>query len=197
MTGAMTLKPPPLVLAVLVAIGGTLLALVLGLLSGSSGWGWPTHDIFWLIRLPRVLAAFGTGAALALAGALIQLVTRNPLGDPHVLGVTSGASVGALLAILLLPVGVPFGPEIGAVIGALLSMTLVFSLAWRSMGRGLALSAQPGTVVVLLVGVLVGAASGAAVSFILAVADDFKLRNLVFWLLGDLNGATLWWPAPR
>jgi len=103
--------------------------------------------------------------------------------------------VGALLAILLLPVGVPFGSEIGAVLGALLSMTLVFSLAWRSMGRGLALSAQPGTVVVLLVGVMVGAASGAVVSFILAVADDFKLRNLVFWLLGDLNGATLWWPA--
>jgi len=191
----MTLKPPPLLLAVLVAIGGMLLALALGLLSGSSGWGWPTHDIFWLIRLPRVLAAFGTGAALALAGALIQLVTRNPLGDPHVLGVTSGASVGALSAILLLPAGVPFGPEIGAVLGALLSMTLVFSLAWRSMGRGLALSAQPGTVVVLLVGVMVGAASGAVVSFILAVADDFKLRNLVFWLLGDLNGATLWWPA--
>ncbi len=132
---------------------------------------------------------------LALAGALIQLVTRNPLGDPHVLGVTSGASVGALSAILLLPAGVPFGPEIGAVLGALLSMTLVFSLAWRSMGRGLALRAQPGTVVVLLVGVMVGAASGAVVSFILAVADDFKLRNLVFWLLGDLNGATLWWPA--
>jgi len=191
----MTLKPPPLLLAVFVAIGGMLLALALGLLSGSSGWGWPTHDIFWLIRLPRVLAAFGTGAALALAGALIQLVTRNPLGDPHVLGVTSGASVGALSAILLLPAGVPFGPEIGAVLGALLSMTLVFSLAWRSMGRGLALRAQPGTVVVLLVGVMVGAASGAVVSFILAVADDFKLRNLVFWLLGDLNGATLWWPA--
>jgi iron complex transport system permease protein len=191
----MTLKPPPLMLAVLVAVAGILLAFSVGLLSGSSGWGWPTHDILWLIRLPRVLAAFGTGAALALAGALIQLVTRNPLGDPHVLGVTSGASVGALLAILLLPVGVPFGSEIGAVLGALLSMTLVFSLAWRSMGRGLALSAQPGTVVVLLVGVMVGAASGAVVSFILAVADDFKLRNLVFWLLGDLNGATLWWPA--
>ena len=191
----MTLKPPPLTLAALVAAGGVLLALALGLLAGSSGWGWPTHDILWLIRVPRVLAAFGTGAALALAGALIQLVTRNPLGDPHVLGVTSGASVGALLAILLLPASTHFGPEIGAMLGALLSMTLVFSLAWRSMGRGLALSAQPGTVVLLLVGVMVGAACGAVVSFILAVADDSKLRDLVFWLLGDLNGATLWWPV--
>ena len=195
MTPKMTLKPPPLTLAALVAAGGVLLALALGLLAGSSGWGWPTHDILWLIRVPRVLAAFGTGAALALAGALIQLVTRNPLGDPHVLGVTSGAAVGALLAILLLPASTHFGPEIGAMLGALLSMTLVFSLAWRSMGRGLALSAQPGTVVLLLVGVMVGAACGAVVSFILAVADDSKLRDLVFWLLGDLNGATVLWPV--
>jgi iron complex transport system permease protein len=191
----MILKSPPLALAMPVAACCVLLAFALGLFSGSSGWGWPTHDIFWLIRVPRVLAAFGTGSALALAGALIQLVTRNPLADPHVLGVTSGASVGALLAILLLPAGVNFGPEIGAMLGALLSMTLVFSLAWRSMGRGLALSAQPGTVVVLLVGVMVGSASGAVVSFILTVADDSKLRNLLFWLLGDLNGVTLWWPA--
>jgi len=191
----MIIKQPHLALATLVAGCSVLLAFALGLLSGSSGWGWPAHDIVWLIRVPRALAAFGTGAALALAGALIQLVTRNPLGDPHVLGVTSGASVGALLAILLLPAGMHFGPEIGAMAGALLSMTLVFSLAWRSMGRGLALSAQPGTVVVLLVGVMIGAACTGVVSFILAVADDSKLRNLVFWLLGDLNGATLWWPV--
>jgi iron complex transport system permease protein len=191
----MRLKSPPLALAMAVAACCVLLAFGVALSAGSSGWGWPAHDIFWLIRVPRALAAFGTGAALALAGALIQLVTRNPLADPHVLGVTSGASVGALLAILLLPAGMPFGPEIGAMLGALLSMTLVFSLAWRSMGRGLALSAQPGTVVVLLVGVMVGSASGAVVSFILTVADDSKLRNLLFWLLGDLNGVTLWWPA--
>jgi iron complex transport system permease protein len=191
----MILRPPPLVLACLLATLLVPAALLLGLLSGSSGWGWPNADILWLIRMPRVLAAFGTGAALALSGALIQLVTRNPLGDPHVLGVTSGASVGALLALLLLPEGFWLGPEIGAMLGALASMTLVFSLAWRSMGRGLAPSAQPGTVVVLLVGVMVGAACSAAVSFMLAVANDFQLRNIVFWLLGDLNGASIWWPV--
>ena len=191
----MTLKPPPIALATLVAACSVLLAFALGLLSGSSGWGRPTHDILWLIRVPRVLAAFGTGAALALAGALIQLVTRNPLGDPHILGVTSGASVGALLAILLLPVDTHFGTEFGAMLGASLTMTLVFSLTWRSMGRGLAPSAQPGTVVLLLVGAMVGTACVAIESFILAVADDSKLHSLVFWLLGDLNGATLWWPV--
>jgi iron complex transport system permease protein len=191
----MTLRPPPVALAVILSGCALILAFALGLLSGSSGWGVPSSEIFWLIRVPRVLAAFGTGAGLALAGALIQLVTRNPLGDPQVLGVTGGASVGALLAMLLVPASMHFGIEIGAMLGAMLSMTLVFSLAWRSMGRGLSPSAQPGTVVVLLVGVMVGAASAAVVSFILTVATDSQLRTIVFWLLGDLNGATLWWPV--
>jgi len=191
----MRLKSPPLTVATLVAACCVPVAVALGLLSGSSGWGWPAHDILWLIRVPRVLAAFGTGAALALAGALIQLVTRNPLSDPQVLGVTSGASVGAMLAMMLLPAGLRFGIELGAMAGALLSMTLVFTLAWRSMGRGLALSAQPGTVVVLLVGMMVSAACLSVVDFIVTVANDLQLRSIVFWLLGDLNGVTLWWPV--
>lgn len=190
----MTLRPPPLALATLLAALGVPAALLLGLLSGSAGWGWASPDILWLIRVPRVLAAFGTGAALALSGALIQLVTRNPLGDPYVLGVTSGASVGALFALMLAPAGMLFAPEIGATLGALGAMTLVFALTWRSLGRN-ALGAQPGTVVVLLVGVMIGAACSAVVSFMLAVAQDAQLRSLVFWLLGDLNGAALWWPV--
>jgi iron complex transport system permease protein len=96
---------------------------------------------------------------------------------------------------MLLPAGLHFGIELGATVGALLSMTLVFSLAWRSMGRGLALSAQPGTVVVLLVGMMVGAACLSVVDFIVTVANDVQLRSIVFWLLGDLNGVTLWWPV--
>lgn len=172
-----------------------LAVLALGLLSGSSGWGVSSHDILWKIRVPRVLAAFGTGAALALAGAIIQLVTRNPLGDPHVLGVTGGASVGAVLSILLVPAGSMWTLEIGAMLGALASMTLVFTLAWRNLGRGLSLGVQSGTAVVLLVGVMVGTACSAVVSFILALASDLQLRPIVFWLLGDLNGATLWSPV--
>ncbi|PAS95466.1 MAG: hypothetical protein BSR46_16980 [Candidatus Dactylopiibacterium carminicum] len=177
----------------LLAALATPAALVFGLMAGSAGWGWPSHEIFWLIRVPRVLAAFGTGAALALAGALIQLVSRNPLADPHVLGVTSGASLGAVL-MLAFAAGLPLAPEIGAVCGALGSMTLVFGLAWGGMNRGLSPSAAPGTVLVLLVGVMVGTVCGAGVSFTLSVANDSQLRNIVFWLLGDLNGASLWWP---
>lgn len=189
------LVTPSLVTAVTLAVVFVAAALALGVLSGSSGWGIPAHDILWKIRVPRVLAAFGTGAALALAGAIIQLVTRNPLGDPHVLGVTGGASVGAVLSILFVPTSFRWAIEIGAMLGALASMTLVFGLAWRNLGRGLPFAVQSGTTTVLLVGVMVGTACSAGVSFILALASDVQLRPIVFWLLGDLNGANLWSPV--
>lgn len=190
----MILKPPPLSRALLLAACGVPLALALGLLAGSSGWGWAQGDIFWLIRLPRVLTAFGCGAGLALAGALVQLVTRNPLGDPHVMGVSGGASVGALIALMLLPT-LPMAAELGATLGAVLAMVVVFALSWRALSRTQSVVGQPGTVVVLLVGVMVGMACSAGVSFMLAVASEQQLRSLVFWLLGDLNGAVLWWPV--
>jgi iron complex transport system permease protein len=189
------LVAPSLALSAIVSATFIVAVLALGLLSGSSGWGVPAHDILWKIRVPRVLAAFGTGGALALAGAIIQLVTRNPLGDPHVLGVTGGASVGAVLALLLVPAGSPLTVELGAMLGALASMTLVFALAWRNLGRGLPLAVQSGTAIVLLVGVMVGTACSAAVSFTLSLASDQQLRPIVFWLLGDLNGATRWLPV--
>jgi iron complex transport system permease protein len=189
------LATPSMTVAATVSASFVLAVCALGLLSGSSGWGVPVHDILWKIRVPRVLAAFGTGAALALAGAIIQLVTRNPLGDPHVLGVTGGASVGAILSILLLPTCSHWTLEIGAMLGALASMSLVFALAWRNLGRGLPLGVQSGAAIVLLVGVMVSTACGAAVSFILALASDAQLRPIVFWLLGDLNGATFWPPV--
>jgi len=193
--GSATLLRPSLPRAVLLSAGFVMLAFAFGLLSGSSGWGWPEDDILWKIRVPRALAAFGTGAALALAGAIIQLVTRNPLGDPHVLGVTGGASVGALGSLLLIPGGGHLTLELGAMLGALASMTLVLALAWRDLGRGLPASVQSGTATVLLVGVMVGSVCGAAVSFILALASDAQLRPIVYWLLGDLNGATSWAPV--
>src|SRR6187402_3644418 len=73
----------------------------LGVLAGSTGIGAASPEVFWQIRVPRVLAGFGAGAALALAGALMQLLTRNALADPYVLGVAGGASVGALGVLLL------------------------------------------------------------------------------------------------
>lgn len=190
----MTLRPPPVLWTIALALIGVPAAVGLSLCLGSSGWGWADENIFWLIRLPRTLLAFGTGAALALSGALIQLVTRNPLADPHVLGVTGGASVGALSALLWLPLGVPFAAEMGASVGAIAAMTLVLMLSWRSLSLRL-WSAGSGAATVLLVGVMVGAACSAAVAFILSMADEQQLRGLIFWLLGDLNGSTTWWPV--
>src|SRR5262245_17740621 len=113
----MTRTPPALWLcsSLLLLVGG---ALLLGLLAGSSGWGWADTEIVWQIRLPRVLAGFGAGAALALAGALMQLLTRNALADPYVLGVSGGGAVGALLAILLAPAAIAaWATPLGAAAG--------------------------------------------------------------------------------
>src|SRR5438034_7216691 len=109
----------------------------LGLAAGSSGWGWAASDIVWQIRAPRVLAGFGAGAALALSGALMQLLTRNALADPYVLGVSSGAAVGALSAMLLAAAtGVQlseWGVAGGAAIGAAGASALLFGLLWRRL----------------------------------------------------------------
>lgn len=189
----MVLQRPPVWIAFCLAGVGLVFALSLGLGLGSTGWGWPTEEILWKIRFPRVLGALGVGGALALAGALVQLVTRNPLSDPHILGVTGGASAGAVLTLFCFPIASGAALALGAGLGALISMSVVFTLTWRSMNRGLTLSAQPGTVLILLVGSMMGAASGAIVSLLLAMSSDQTLRGAVFWLLGDLNGVTQVW----
>lgn len=126
------------------------------------------------VRLPRVLAAFGVGSALALAGVLLQALFRNPLADPYVLGVSGGAAVGALLAMLL---GAGLGgTQGGAALGALAAVLVVHAL-----GR------HGGTAQLLLTGVVIASAAGALVSVLLAVADSGQLRGMVFWLAGDLG----------
>src|SRR5204863_7934097 len=112
-------------------------ALAVGLAAGSAGWGFAAADIVWQIRLPRVLAGFGAGAALALAGALMQLLTRNALADPYVLGISSGASVGALSAMLLGALHawwIEWGIAAGAAIGAFGATLLLLGLSWRVLG---------------------------------------------------------------
>jgi iron complex transport system permease protein len=128
------------------------------------------------VRLPRVLAAFGVGGLLALAGVLLQALFRNPLADPFVLGVSGGAAVGALCAMLagLAALAV----QSCAVAGALSSVGLVYLLA-----RG------GGTARLLLTGVVVASACGALVSVLLAVATTVQVRGMVFWLAGDLSWA--------
>jgi iron complex transport system permease protein len=131
------------------------------------------------LRLPRAGAAFAAGALLAVAGALMQVLVRNPLADPYILGVSGGAATGALGAMLLGLGG--SWPAAGAFGGALLSTAGVFGLA-RRQGNW-----SPTRL--LLTGVVVAAGWGAAVSFMLAVSPSQGLRGMLFWLMGDLSAA--------
>ena len=137
------------------------------------------------LRLPRALAAFACGGLLALAGALMQVLLRNPLADPYVLGISGGAGVGAMFAILI---GLPaLGIDGLALLGALGAMFLVFGLAH---GDGSWTQTR-----LLLTGVIVAAGCGALVALMLAIAEEHKLRGMLFWLMGDLGQSARWWPA--
>ncbi|MCK9283146.1 MAG: iron ABC transporter permease [Rhodocyclaceae bacterium] len=131
------------------------------------------------LRLPRVLGAFACGGLLALAGGLMQVLLRNPLADPYVLGISGGAGVGAMVALLL---GLPLlGINGLAFAGAIGAMLLVFGLAH---GDGSWTQTR-----LLLTGVIVAAGCGALVALILSVAPESKLRGMLFWLMGDLSQA--------
>ena len=144
----------------------------------------PGADIIRELRLPRALAGFACGGLLALAGALMQVLLRNPLADPYVLGISGGAGVGAMFAILIgLPV---FGIDGLAFAGALGAMLLVFGLAH---GDGSWTQTR-----LLLTGVIVAAGCGALISLMLAIAPEDRLRGMLFWLTGDLGQAASAWP---
>lgn len=135
--------------------------------------------IVWELRLPRVLAGFATGAMLAVAGALLQVLLRNPLADPYVLGVSGGAAAAAL-GVMLLGLGGLWLPG-AAFAGALGSMLTVFALAH---GRGGWTPTR-----LLLTGVVVAAGWGAVIGLLLSISPDGALRGMVFWLMGDLSHA--------
>lgn len=176
----------PLVLLVIVAVLGLLFSLTHGSTPISLTQFWHGDDpvlrqIVAELRLPRAASAFVTGGMLALAGALMQVLLRNPLADPYVLGVSGGAASGALLALLsgasvLVVQGSAFG-------GALLSIALVFGLAH---GRG-----GWNTTRLLLTGVVLAAGWGAVIGLLLNLGSDSRLRGMLFWLMGDLSGARM------
>lgn len=137
------------------------------------------------LRLPRSLAAFATGGLLAVAGALMQVLLRNPLADPYVLGLSGGAAVGALSAMLAGLGGAVVSGS--AFVGAVVSAITVFGLAH---GTG---SWTPTRL--LLTGVVIAAGWGAVVTFMLAIAPTENLPGMLFWLMGDLAYARSPWPA--
>jgi len=130
------------------------------------------------LRLPRALAAFATGALLAQAGALMQVLVRNPLADPYILGVSGGAATAVLLGMLF-GLSSTFGLSGLAFIGAIIAMTLVFVLAHQNGNW------TPTRL--LLTGVVVAAGWGAAISLILTLSPANNLHGMLFWLMGDLS----------
>ena len=139
-----------------------------------------TRDVVLKLRLPRALTAFGTGAGLALAGVMMQVLLRNPLADPYILGTSGGAAAAALIAMALGASGLLL--NMWAFFGALGSTLMVFAIARSQQGWA------PGRL--LLTGVVVAAGWGALVSLILALSPDKNLRGMLFWLMGDFSFAT-------
>lgn len=150
------------------------------------------HDsIVWLIRAPRVVLGALVGAGLALVGTALQAVTRNPLADPHLLGVSSGAALGAVIVVLYLGefIGLLSLP-LAAFVGALVSMLLVLAIA----SRGGRLESDR----LLLAGVAVSFVMMAASNLLLFLGDHHAASSVIFWMLGGLGLARwelLWLPA--
>ncbi|WP_412058369.1 FecCD family ABC transporter permease [Bartonella sp. DGB2] len=142
------------------------------------------------IRLPRVILGLMVGAAFAVSGVLMQGLFRNPLADPSIMGVSSGAGVGAVLIIVLgahLPKFIfhtlgSFPIVIGAFIGGLATTFILYAIATK---RG-----QTSIATMLLAGIALSALSGAGIGILVFIANDQQLRDITFWNLGSLAGAT-------
>ncbi len=138
-------------------------------------------EMLWRLRLPRAFAAWTVGAMLAMSGCLMQVLLRNPLADPYILGVSGGAAFAAL-AGMTLGVAANFIPLL-ALGGAFVSILIVFSLA-RSSGP------WSGTRL-LLTGVVTAAGWASLISLLLVTGSDGSLRGMLFWLMGDFSYASL------
>jgi iron complex transport system permease protein len=153
-------------------------------------------EIVHQLRLPRALAGLATGALLGVAGALMQILLRNPLADPYVLGLSGGAATGALGAMVA-GAGVA-GAHAGAFTGALASMGIVLAFAHRDLGDLGRLDA-PGTLDasprLLLTGVVLAAGWTAAVTLLLTLSPEEQLRGMLFWLMGDVSASASFVPA--
>ncbi|CBV43214.1 FecCD family ABC transporter permease [Halomonas elongata] len=137
--------------------------------------------IVWELRLPRILLAVLVGAALAVAGAILQGIVRNPLASPDVIGITSGAALAAVAFMASFGAGLSLHwLPASALLGALLSALLVFLLAWQ---RGIAPSRM------VLVGIGLSAAMGAVTTLLIVVSDDAAAMTAYVWLTGSLYAA--------
>jgi len=184
-----TLRRTLLILLLLMSVGSVLLASATGSvhltwhewLAAIADPGSRHGELIWQLRMPRALAAWVVGSLLAMSGCLMQVLLRNPLADPYVLGVSGGAAFATLL-------GMVFGVALAAlpwlaILGALFSILIVFGLA-RGTGP------WSGTRL-LLTGVVTASGWAALISLVLSLSPDASLRGMLFWLMGDLSYAAM------
>jgi iron complex transport system permease protein len=140
------------------------------------------NTIIWNIRFPRVLLAALVGATLSLGGLVFQALLRNPLAEPYILGISGGAAIGAIIGILMglsrFP-GVSFISFMGSI--ATLLLILVMSSGQSILKRDS----------LLLSGVMINAFCSAIIMFLISMTQDYRLHNIIFWLMGDLSMATI------
>ncbi|MHC6527145.1 MULTISPECIES: vitamin B12 ABC transporter permease BtuC [unclassified Vibrio] len=145
-------------------------------------WSALDQQLVMQLRLPRLLAAVAIGASLAVSGAVLQVLLGNVLAEPGVLGISGGASLAMVLVLFFLPwAATPVGFMLAAVMGS-----LVFTLLLVSMAKAMKLT----TTRLLLVGVALGILSGAVVTWAFYFSDNLSLRQLMYWLMGSIGGAT-------
>ena len=147
------------------------------------------YALLWQIRLPRLLLSALVGAALATSGAAIQGLFRNPLADPGLIGISSGAALAVAMAIVLFGAGVGalglYGLSVAAFVGGVVSCLLVLRFAH--------INGRVSVTHMLLAGIAISALSGAGTGVLTYLSDDQQLRSLTFWTMGSLGGAM--WPA--
>ncbi len=139
------------------------------------------QTIIWQLRLPRCINAYVVGSLLALTGALMQALLRNPLADPYILGISGGSAIAGLLAMLIGIVGLGF--NVATFLGGLAAMLIVLGLNCRRHHWN--------STRLLLTGIIVAAGCMAATTLILSLSPDQVLRDMMFWLIGEIYTAPL------
>lgn len=170
---------------VAVIILNSIMGLVLGPIQLSlSSFAFSDYEqaVLFELRLPRLLLSLTVGGLLALCGAVMQGLFRNPLADPGIAGVSTGAALGAVLSLVLVPAWSVFATPLFAFIGGLITTLLVWRLAQSPQGTSV--------VMLLLAGVAISALGGAAIGYLNYVADDQALRDISLWQMGSVGGAT-------
>ena len=141
-------------------------------------------DVVWLIRMPRIVLAIAVGAGLSVVGIIMQAIVKNPLADPYILGVSSGASLGATLAVVL-GIGSVFGSNSLGIMGFIGAFGVSILVLMTSNIGG-----RSNSIKLLLAGMALSSVCSSFSSFLVYISDDSqKFKTITFWLMGSLSGA--------